>query len=210
MKILAHRGYWLTNSEKNSLVAFKRSFTLGFGTETDVRDWEGNLVISHDPANRSSMTLDAFLTIYLEFPEKPTLALNIKSDGLQEKLKSKLTMFGVENYFVFDMAVPDGLFYLRSGMNTYTRHSEYEPVPPFYAQACGVWIDEFNGHWVSEEIIEKHLSAAKSVCIVSPELHNRSYKKEWTHYRELEKKIGKNKLMLCTDFPEKAKEFFND
>ena len=48
MEILSHRGYWKTVTEKNTIIAFKRSFNLGFGTETDIRDLNGNLVISHD------------------------------------------------------------------------------------------------------------------------------------------------------------------
>jgi hypothetical protein len=69
--------------------------------------------------------------------------------------------------------------------------------------------DGLDGHWLSDEVIEQHLSAGKAVCIVSPELHKRSYEKEWQHYYDLEKKPGKDRLMLCTDLPERAKEFFN-
>jgi len=83
MIIISHRGYWLDETEKNSLAAFNRSFSLGFGTETDVRDWDGKLVISHDPANSESLSLEQLLKLYLQYPSKPTLALNIKADGLQ-------------------------------------------------------------------------------------------------------------------------------
>jgi len=207
--IVSHRGYWLQEIEKNSAVAFDRSFSLGFGVETDIRDRDGQLVISHDPANRECVTLDTFFQLYLQYPARPTLALNIKADGLQDALQNQLKVFGIESYFVFDMAVPDGLLYLRRGMSTFTRHSEYEPVPPYYEKAHGVWLDEFDGHWLTDKVIEQHISAGKAVCIVSPELHKREYAHEWQHYREIEKRIGKDRLMLCTDLPEHAKEFFN-
>lgn len=42
MKIISHRGFWHNPSEKNTEMAFCRSFELGFGTETDVRDSLGN------------------------------------------------------------------------------------------------------------------------------------------------------------------------
>lgn len=209
MQIISHRGFWIDPKEKNSHSAFERSFQMGFGVETDIRDYDGQLVISHDPANQDCMTLDRFLRLYLNYPSRPTLALNIKADGLQTALESQLKMFEIANYFVFDMAVPDGLLYLMRGMNTYTRHSEYEPVPCYYKKACGVWLDEFHGHWLSDDVIEQHLSAGKAICIVSPELHKRSFEKEWQQYRELERKIGKDRLMLCTDLPQHAKEFFN-
>ncbi len=38
MIILSHRGYWKEVSEKNKPIAFERSFSLGLGTETYIRD----------------------------------------------------------------------------------------------------------------------------------------------------------------------------
>jgi len=52
MKILSHRGYWKTVSEKNTpAAAFERSFSPRFGTETDIRDYAGGLVFPHDTAD---------------------------------------------------------------------------------------------------------------------------------------------------------------
>jgi len=65
---------------------------------------------------------------------------------MQVELVRLLAAYKITNYFVFDMAVPDGIIYARLNMTTYTRQSEYESVPPFYELAEGVWLDEFNGH----------------------------------------------------------------
>lgn len=209
MIVLSHRGYWLKKEEKNNRIAFERSFHLGFGIETDVRDFNGQLVISHDPVQSNCMELEELFELYIRYKTRPILAFNIKADGLQAALQQLLTSFGIQNYFVFDMSVPDSLLYISRGMPTYTRHSEYEPVPPYYALASGVWLDEFNGHWFSDDTVEKHLNAGKVVCLVSPELHKRPYDKEWMHYKKIEKITGENSLMLCTDLPEQAQEFFN-
>ena len=64
MEIISHRGYWFKNSEKNSDLAFRRSFSLNFGTETDIRDFDGELVISHDVANKNCITVEHFFQIY--------------------------------------------------------------------------------------------------------------------------------------------------
>lgn len=48
MYILAHRGYWLYKEEENTLDAFQRAYENGFGIETDVRDYNEQLVISHN------------------------------------------------------------------------------------------------------------------------------------------------------------------
>ena len=108
------------------------------------------------------------------------------------------------------MSVPDALGYLRLKMNVFTRESEYERPPSFYAQAQGVWLDEFQGHWINELTIESHLSAGKKICIVSPELHKREHQAAWQDYKRIELKLGKDAMMLCTDFPEQAQEFFNE
>ena len=82
MKILSHRGYWKKPKERNTKVAFERSFSLGFGTETDIRDHNGKLVISHDMASNDAMLAEKFFDIYCSFSEPLPLALNVKAEGI--------------------------------------------------------------------------------------------------------------------------------
>jgi hypothetical protein len=210
MIVLSHRGYWLKKQEKNKAVAFERSFELGFGTEVDIRDYKGKLVISHDIPDKSSMSVKFFFEIYNKHNNSLPLALNIKSDGLQVKLKKLLQHQNIKNYFVFDMSVPDGLEYIKQNIKSFTRESEYEKEPSLYNESCGVWLDEFKKHWISEDVIKKHILCKKNICIVSPDLHKRTYKKEWQNYKEIEKKLKFNNIMICTEHPEKAEKFFNE
>ena len=55
MQLLAHRGLWNRPEEKNSLQALTASFNLGIGVETDIRDCDGSLVISHDPPRSAEL-----------------------------------------------------------------------------------------------------------------------------------------------------------
>jgi len=206
--VLSHRGYWKETHEKNLPIAFERSFSLGFGTETDIRDYKGELVISHDIADDKSISVKEMFEIYNKYDNTLPLALNVKADGLQVKLKELLEEYKIENYFVFDMSVPDGLGYLKQNIKAFTRESEYEKIPSFYDEAYGIWLDEFQGHWITKEVIEKHIKNGKQICIVSPDLHKREYKKEWQHYKTIEKELGVNTMMICTDYPEITKEFF--
>ena len=48
MQILSHRGLWHSSMERNTKDAFVRSFDAGLGTETDLRDICGKIVVSHD------------------------------------------------------------------------------------------------------------------------------------------------------------------
>ena len=210
MNILSHRGYWKDPVEKNLAVSFERSFELGFGTETDIRDYRGELVISHDIADEKCITVKELFEIYNKCETALPLALNIKSDGLQIKLKELLRKYNITNYFVFDMSVPDGLQYLKYKINSFTRQSEYEKAPSFYNESVGIWLDEFKEHWINKETIQYHLSNNKQICIVSPDLHKRKYKKEWQHYKDIEEELNIDNLMICTDYPEDAKEFFNE
>ena len=210
MLILSHRGYWKQAEEKNTPLAFHRSFSLGFGTELDVRDYCGKLVVSHDIADPTCLELKSFLEIYCKYDRGLYLAINIKADGLQWLLLSLLQKYHIENYFVFDMSVPDALGYRNSQMKAFTRQSEFETVPSYYKEADGVWMDEFNVHWVTAQEINGHLDNGKKVCIVSPELHQREHLTVWKDYKVVAKMANAERLMLCTDFPEEARGYFYD
>lgn len=205
MKILSHRGYWKNESEKNTKNAFLRSFELGFGTETDVRDSSGNLVISHDPATGCEMLFRDFLSLC---PDGVTLALNIKADGLARKIKEELSFFSKIDWFVFDMSIPDMRDHLEEKNSVFARVSEVELDPPWIDKCDGVWVDSFEGLWFDRVKIDQLLMLGKKICIVSPELHKRDYLPLWNLLKLVPEYINEDKLLLCTDFPEDAQNFF--
>ncbi|MBO2927891.1 MULTISPECIES: PI-PLC domain-containing protein [Pseudomonadaceae] len=205
MEIISHRGYWLEANQRNQPIAFQRSFDLGYGTETDVRDCGGRLVISHDMPTGSEMTLDSLLDIMGD--RNLPLAINIKADGLAQALADKFKERGHTNWFVFDMAVPDMRSYFSKEVCTYTRLSDVEPVPAWLEYSAGIWLDHFSTGHFSNEIILSYLEQGKKICIVSPELHGRDYISAWTSLLPLKDKAG---LMICTDKPEQAHAFFRE
>lgn len=203
MKILSHRGYWISSNEKNTLAAFQRSFSLGFGTETDIRDQMGDLVISHDMPIQKKILFKDFLSLLDD--QELYLALNIKADGLSKKLNEIMQEKPNLNWFVFDMSIPDMKAYLDLGMPVFTRMSDVELSPIWLEQSVGVWLDAFYSEWYQKDTIETLLAQGKKVCVISPELHGRAYEKLWQLLLPLK---ASTQLMLCTDYPEKAKEFF--
>lgn len=208
MKIISHRGYWQDASEKNSTVAFHRSFALGFGTETDVRDCAGRLVISHDMPTGDELSLDDFLQLADSYnpPSRLTLALNIKSDGLVEPVNEAIARYAGLDCFVFDMSVPDSRTYLDSSVSVFMRMSEVETTPSWGERADGIWLDCFEGIWFDEAVVTALLDDGKSVCLVSPELHGREPDTLWRHLNSL---AGRSGLILCTDVPEVAQDYFD-
>lgn len=204
MIIISHRGYWKEPAEKNQPAAFQRSFDLGFGTETDVRDLAGQLVISHDMPQIGTLTLDGMLD-NLGGRDLP-LAMNVKADGLASALQSRMTARGLTRWFTFDMSVPETVLQIRQGLPVFTRASEYEQTPPLYDQAIGVWLDAFVSTWYAPTDIEVFLRDGKQVAIVSPELHHRDPLPLWALLRDASVRQHPG-LILCTDLPEDAMTF---
>ena len=211
MKIISHRGWWKDIEEKNSEKAFRRSFANGFGTETDIRDHNGRLIISHDiPIGTQNFLLDEFLELYNEYDKSLPLALNIKSDGLSEDLSCTLARYNIDNYFLFDASVPDAIQGKKNGLTTYTRYSEFEITPAFERIADGLWMDCFENAIIPVDTIKLFAEKHKNICLVSPELHGRDHLDAWKAYKVLEDESSTVELMICTDLPELAKDFFND
>ena len=202
MKILAHRGYWKKEDEKNTKAAFERAFDNGFGIETDLRDIKGTIVISHNMPKGDEMTFEELLQ--LSDGRNLPLALNIKADGQAEEIKRLLNKYNYTNYFTFDMSIPDMVVELETGLKVFTGISDIVPNPIMFEKAKGVWLDSFNSDWFGEKEIKDILNKGKEVCIVSPALHKREYTTVWERYKSFKR------IMVCTDYPQEAEEFFND
>jgi len=203
MKVISHRGYWKTPSEKNTAAAFARSFSLGFGTETDVRDCHGRLVISHDMPVDPTMPIERYLADLAPFRHDGLIqAINIKSDGLAVALASHMQACP-HPWFAFDMSIPDMVQHIRAGNPCFARMSEYESFPlAFVDQIKGIWLDAFKSTWYSTGVIQSLLDRGLKVCVVSPELHGRTdYEDLW---RDLRAISASENLILCTDLPESA------
>ena len=209
MKILSHRGFWLSEDEKNNPNAFVRSFASGFGTETDLRDLNGQLVIAHNPAEAGAMMAEVFFRLHAEHDAALPLALNIKADGLQKMVRELLEKMSPLDAFVFDMSIPDTLHWLNAGVPVFTRHSDIEPEPLLAESCAGIWLDAFRSDWWDTDTIRRHLDAGRRVCIVSPELHHRHYLPVWDRLAAASDLLDSSEMMICTDHPQRAKEHFN-
>lgn len=203
MKIISHRGYWQELPEKNTETAFRRSFKLDFGTETDVRDSLGELIISHDIPRGGEMPLIKLLS--LVGVDEHLLAINIKADGLAKLLSETMIEYNRANWFVFDMSIPDMRDHLAVGNPVFVRMSEVEKEPAWFDRIEGVWLDSFENEWFDLVLIRNLIHKGKRVCVVSSELHGRDHSGLWSKLLPLSRE---DQLILCTDFPSKAKKFF--
>ena len=171
MQILSHRGYWEEWSERNQKIAFERSFDMEYGTETDLRDICGKIVISHDMPKGNEISFEEVLKI-MNGRNLP-LALNIKADGQADKIKELLTKYNHTNYFTFDMSIPDMVVQIDKGVNVFTGLSDILKTPVLLDKSKGIWLDSFKSDWYESEVIDNLIKQGKKVCIVSADLHKR-------------------------------------
>lgn len=190
--ILAHRGEWDSTVSPNSTASIVTALNHGFGVETDIRDLDGNLVISHDPCIGSGF--ESFCT-YLTSENR--FAINIKSDGLINFLEKYREIINVSASFVFDCSFPELLRYKRAGIAHAVRISEFEKELPWDPNF--IWLDAFESDWWIKDPSIMTIMERIPTIVVSPELHGRNKNNVWEHVLDLRSK-GID-ISVCTDFP---------
>ncbi len=201
----------MSESEKNTPKAINRALNEGFGIETDLRDLNGEIVISHDPprVNLNLPTLEWLLKQVNISACRCRIALNIKSDGLSNLIESKIASHGanVNQFFAFDMSVPDSLSYMKGSIPVYLRISEYEQIDGPTEQASGIWVDNFSGAFPQVKRAKELIDMKFRTTIVSSELHHRDHVELWKDI--IDSGIHLSPLFeLCTDYPMEAANQF--
>jgi hypothetical protein len=207
-RVLAHRGLWNESRSQNSMDAISAALDLGFGIEIDIREWSGELVLSHGFPNKSSTTFQPKHPVWEKLTEHTPLALNIKTDGLGVKLESCLKDLPQHNGFTFDMSLPEAVFYNSLNIPIAQRVSEYEPInlsrAAFRDAWSPIWLDCFHSDWWLHANDFSESLKGNQVFVVSPELHGRDPQKVWDWcQQELEQELD---IYICTDYPEKVAE----
>lgn len=198
-QILAHRGFWLSDNEKNTVHAFERAIQHGFGIETDLRDHNYSVVVSHDCAGDEALSLEQFLELFPDHYEG-LIGLNVKSDGISSLLKQSLVLKRLPNAFYFDMSIPETIRYLNAELPFAIRQSDFETVnEKLTANRRITWLDAFDSEWYLSADPQSIFKHANKVVLVSPELHGREVGKAWDWAKSAIQ--NGRPLTLCTDFP---------
>jgi len=205
MKIMAHRGFWTTENEKNSATAFTRALSHGFGIETDVRDVQGEIAISHDPFKSDGLSFLNFFNLVRD--QDITLAMNVKADGLANSFAEFLKNDHKAQFVFFDMSGPEHFKYIKNNLAVLNRISEYETVFKFPDSGHGVWLDAFESEHSQFLWLGEKRNNPGETYIVSPEIHGRNPKTFWEQIRSLG---DTSQLTLCTDLPLDAMKLFGE
>lgn len=199
--VLAHRGLWSNPREQNSFDALLKAIEMGFGVETDIRDLNREIVISHDPPTGDELQLDHFLEAASELENGTILALNVKSDGLMSLIDPNVFDILPKGSFFFDMSGPEALRYHRADLPTATRLSEFEGMPNLRAAGnknCEtIWLDSFHSDWWVDVVPDELVPDGCTAYIVSPELHGREPGLAWERLKERDWK--RKTVGICTD-----------
>ncbi len=180
---------------------------MGWGIETDIRDLNGEVVLAHDMPHTGQTRFAEAIDQVSDLASgngQVSLALNVKADGLATSCASLIAPLS-DRCFFFDMSIPDMVTYLDAGLRVFTRHSDLEPEPALYSEAAGIWLDELRDDWLSANVIDHHVDRGKLVAVVSREIHRRDPLPLW---KALIPFRDTSKLLLCTDLPHQAQEFF--
>jgi hypothetical protein len=199
--VLAHRGVWEDPAQKNSLQSFSRAFESSLGVETDFRDYQGNLVLSHD------IFFDQQFIAFEGFNSVDRYAINIKSDGLIGLFLPFADEIRASGSFVFDGSVPEMIRYRNAGIPHALRLSEYETEIPWKSEY--LWIDAFNSDWWIADKKIAHLFQSHHLVFVSPELHGRDHRLAFEAFVDFRGRYG-NVFSVCTDLPLQLLELFDE
>ena len=163
MEIIIHR---VNNISKLKNIPKK------YGIEIDVRDFNKDLILSHDPF-KNGTKLDRFLKHY----NHSTLIINIKSEYIESKVVRLLKKYQIKKYFFLDSTYPSIINqYKKKKFKFSIRVSDYESIENIYNfknKIKFIWFELFEKIYLNN----KHLDFIKKnkikICIVSPELHNK-------------------------------------
>ena len=163
------------------------------GIEIDIRDYNNQLVLSHDHPNKHCEKLENFIQ---NISKDQLLAINIKSTEIESELKLILDNSKIYNYFTFDWAIPSLTKALTQDIICAFRLSEYEKE--IIPNCQWVWVDFFKDIWYDSNFLNSLKKAGLKVALVSPELHNK--KSEINKVKDI---ISSVKIdAICTDHPD--------
>ena len=148
-----------------------------YGVEVDLRDYEERLILQHDPF-KDGEDFEEFLKHY----NHGTMILNIKSEGIEHKVKEYIHQYNIKKYFFLDSSFP--MIYLLSKNNEKNialRFSEYEEMDTILAMAGKVkwvWVDCFSRLPITSDKYALLKENGFQLCLVSPELQRQDEKVE--------------------------------
>lgn len=191
MEIISHR-----RNTVESLLSTDKNL----GIEVDVRSWEKEIIINHDPFKGGILFSD-----WIKYYDHGTLIINVKEDGMEKEILTILRKNKVKSYFFLDQSFPSLIKCSNEyELNCAVRVSEYESVETALNLANKVnwiWVDLFTKFPINKKKYEHLKNANFKLCLVSPELQINNK----LQIKDVRNIIEKEKIFfdaVCTKFPQ--------
>ena len=170
-----------------------------FGVEIDLRSHKNEIYLHHDPFKKGEL----FKTWIKSYNHK-LIVLNVKEEGLENKILKILEKNKIKNYFFHDQTF-SSLLKNKNKTNVSLRYSEYEDLKKknkLFDKVKWLWIDNFNEIKLEEKFYFFLKKKKVKICIVSPELVNKNRLNE---IKKLFLYFKRNNFLIdavCTKNPE--------
>ena len=169
------------------------------GVEVDIRSYGDDLVIHHEPFLKGELFNE-----WIEGFNHGTLILNVKEEGLEERLLKIMDDHDIEDFFFLDQSFPFlRKIALMGESRCAVRVSEYENIETVLSlsgMVDWVWVDCFTRFPLKKKEADQLTNAGFRLCLVSPELQGR---KERTHVIEFRRELellGIKGDAICTKY----------
>jgi hypothetical protein len=168
------------------------------GIEFDLRSSGNDVLVTHDP-----FTTGPTIEAYFPHIHKRPCIFNIKTEGIEARVRELAAKHGIDDWFMLDCSVPAAVKLARMGETRIAvRYSEMEPVEGVLAwkgRAQWVWVDCFE-RFPTEEPAWSAIAEAFKICIVSPELQSH---KDEASARLRASLQGRRVDAVCTKTPDR-------
>ena len=184
-------------SHRVNTIALLKKIPKKFGVEVDIRSIGDALIIHHDP-----FIIGEVFEEWIKLYEHGTLILNVKEEGLEQRLLELMKKHQIEDFFFLDQSFPFLKKTASEGESrSAVRVSEYEDINTALSlsgMVDWVWVDCFNDFPLNLEKAEELQKAGFKLCIVSPELQGRGDISHILDFRSKIELLGIKGDAVCT------------
>lgn len=177
-----------------------RATPVEYGVELDLRSYGDRLIVHHD-AFVDGEDFERWLDDY----RHRLLILNVKEEGLEQRLIALMRERGIEDWFFLDQSFPFLIRTARMGESRCAvRVSEFESIDTaltLAGQVDWVWVDCFTRFPLDRAQADRLRGAGFKLCLVSPELQGREAAIEIPALRALLAREGIVADAVCTKEP---------
>lgn len=172
-----------------------KKLSINFGAEIDLRSNNKDIYLHHDPFKKGEL-----FSNWIKYFKHKLLVLNVKEEGLEQKIVSILEKNNIKNFFFHDQTFSSLLknMYKTKVSIRYSEFEDLKKIDKLFDSIKWVWLDNFSEIKINRKFYSFLKKKKVKICIVSPELVKKSRSKE---IKTIKSYLKKNKYIVdavCT------------